>query len=238
VSCDYDISAVAAGQAAVFIRWRMGPTDDFVTYPGWNIDDIEIWGVPREGGFLDVLPGDWAFDEISACFRRGIVTGYPDGTYCPGMPVSRDQMAVFIARALAGGDASVPAGPYAAHFPDVPTGHWAYDHVEYAHARSIVSGYRDGLYHPEYGLDRGQMSLFIARSICDPTGDEGLTGFVPPAEPSFLDVPYDFWSYRYIEYIAAEGVAGGYGDGCYHPEYAVTRDQMAVFICRAFDLPI
>jgi len=32
-------------------------------------------------------------------------------------------------------------------------------------------------------------------------------------------------------------VAGGYPDGLYHPEDVVTRDQVAVFICRAFGLP-
>ncbi len=26
-----------------------------------------------------------------------------------------------------------------------------------------------------------------------------------------------------------------YFDGYYHPEYICTRDQMAVYICRAFD---
>jgi hypothetical protein len=39
-----DIAAVADGQAMVYIRWGMGPTDSSVTYPGWNIDDVEIWG--------------------------------------------------------------------------------------------------------------------------------------------------------------------------------------------------
>jgi hypothetical protein len=41
----FDISEVADGQANVYIRWTMGPTDDFINYPGWNIDDVEIWGV-------------------------------------------------------------------------------------------------------------------------------------------------------------------------------------------------
>ena len=97
----------------------------------------------------------------------------------------------------------------------------------------IVGGYGDGTYQPEVTIDRGQMAVFIARamagddaSVPDPTGD-----------PSFPDVPADFWSYRHIEYIAAEEVAGGYYDGLYHPESFVSRDQMAVFICRAFDLP-
>ncbi|MEN6372443.1 MAG: putative Ig domain-containing protein [Armatimonadota bacterium] len=40
----YDISAYADGQPTVYIRWGMGPTDNTITYPGWNIDDVEITG--------------------------------------------------------------------------------------------------------------------------------------------------------------------------------------------------
>ena len=42
----YNISAVADNQPTVYIRWTMGPTTSSATnYPGWNIDDVEIWGV-------------------------------------------------------------------------------------------------------------------------------------------------------------------------------------------------
>lgn len=41
----YDISAVADGQASVYLRWTMGPTDGSVIYHGWNIDDVEVWGI-------------------------------------------------------------------------------------------------------------------------------------------------------------------------------------------------
>ncbi|MCB9853786.1 MAG: proprotein convertase P-domain-containing protein [Phycisphaerales bacterium] len=40
----YDIAAIADNQETMYIRWGMGPTDGSVTYPGWNIDDVEIWG--------------------------------------------------------------------------------------------------------------------------------------------------------------------------------------------------
>lgn len=43
---EYDISSIADRESAVYIRWVMGPTDEFVNASGWNIDDIEIWGVP------------------------------------------------------------------------------------------------------------------------------------------------------------------------------------------------
>ena len=41
----YDLSAVADNQATVYVRWTMGTTDGSWTYCGWNIDDVEIWGL-------------------------------------------------------------------------------------------------------------------------------------------------------------------------------------------------
>jgi len=47
---DYDISAYADNQATVYIRWVMGTTDNGWTYCGWNIDDIQIWGLSSCSG--------------------------------------------------------------------------------------------------------------------------------------------------------------------------------------------
>jgi DNA-binding beta-propeller fold protein YncE len=56
----------------------------------------------------------------------------------------------------------------------------------------------------------------------------------PP--PVFDDVPPGFWAFEEIGACYDAGIVGGYGDGLYHPEYAVTRDQMAVYVARAFGL--
>ncbi len=42
---EIDISSIADGQSTVYLRWTMGSTDGSWTYSGWNIDDIEIWGL-------------------------------------------------------------------------------------------------------------------------------------------------------------------------------------------------
>jgi len=42
---EFDISQVADGQETLYLRWTMGPTDSGWCYCGWNIDDIEIWGL-------------------------------------------------------------------------------------------------------------------------------------------------------------------------------------------------
>jgi len=57
--------------------------------------------------FSDVGPDFWAFAEIAEMNRRGVVNGYGDGTYQPAWPVTRDQMAVFLARTF---DALDPVG--------------------------------------------------------------------------------------------------------------------------------
>ena len=146
-------------------------------------------------------------------------------------------MAVFVSRALARGDANVPAGPPTAHFPDVPTAYWAYKYISYANANNIVNGYTNGTYGPDINVTRDQMAVFIARSIASPTGDAGLASYTPPTTPSFPDVSASFWAFKYVEYIKNKGITGGYPDGKYHPEYQCTRDQMAVFVARAFRLP-
>lgn len=43
----YSIAAIADNKPAVQIRWGMGGTDGSVTYPGWNIDDIRIYGIAQ-----------------------------------------------------------------------------------------------------------------------------------------------------------------------------------------------
>jgi hypothetical protein len=184
--------------------------------------------------FGDIPLGFWARDYIYAAARAGIVQGYPDGTYRPDQAVNRAQMAVYISRAVAGGDASVPTGPATATFPDVPTDHWAYKYIEYCHDENVVEGYWDG-YRPEEIVNRAQMAVYVARALVAPTGDSAIPDPAPPA--TFPDVPTDYWAWKWIEYCHANGVVQGYWDG-YHPEEVVNRAQMAVYVQRAFDLPL
>jgi Tol biopolymer transport system component len=196
---------------------------------------ILVWD---RDGLYDVPPDYWAFPEVVGCFQAGIVGGYPDGAYQPTLPVDRAQMAVYISRGLAGGDANVPEGQAEPSFSDVPTTHWAYRHIEYCAQEGVVGGYDDGNYHPEYEVTRDQMAVYVARALVAPAGEAALAGYVPSDPRDFPDVASDFWAWRHIEYCVENGVVQGYDDGLYHPERIVTRDQMAVYVQRAFQLPM
>jgi len=195
--------------------------------------------------FDDVDSEQWAFGPINACVNAGIVSGYDDGLYHPEDAVTRDQMAVYIARALAGGESNVPPGPGEPTFDDVSTDWWAFDHVEYCYAQNVVQGYTPTTYAPTMQVTRDQMAVYVARAMVAPTGEAALADYVPFDPRSFPDVPSTgygddgtepFWAYTHIEYCVEHGVVAGYEDGLYHPEIVVTRDQMAVYVARAFGL--
>jgi hypothetical protein len=185
--------------------------------------------------FSDVPRSFWAYAEIEACANAGIVHGYPDGSYHPAEPVNRAQMAVYISRALAGGDENVPqAGSYPEpSFGDVPTGYWAYRYIEYAADAEVVRGCDDGLYHREDAVDRGQMAVYVARAKSWVSIDDDMT----MAPELFPDVPADHWAYKYIEYAVEQNVVKGYPEGDYRPDEIVNRGQMAAYVARALVAP-
>jgi hypothetical protein len=187
--------------------------------------------------FPDVSCDYWAAEAISAARNAGVVQGYPDGLYRPARAVDRGAMAVYLARAIAGGQDQIPE-PVGTQptYPDVPADHWAYAAVEYAASLGIVQGYGDGSYQPDWNVTRGQMAVFVARAIAQPMGEQGLDGYQPPANATFPDVPTSMWCYKHVEYLAAHSVTSGYPDGMYRPTRTVTRDQMAVYVARAFGL--
>jgi agmatine deiminase len=77
----YDLAAVADGQPTVYVRWGMGPTDSGVTYPGWNLDDVEVWAITPSPCDVD---GDSFVDMYDyGMFCLCLTTG-PGGGLDPG----------------------------------------------------------------------------------------------------------------------------------------------------------
>jgi hypothetical protein len=202
------------------------------------ITGITYGGVPILGGdtvtlvpWQDVGNDHWALEATATCMTGGIVSGYPDGLYRPDQAVTRDQMAVYIARGMTDGSGP-PTGPATPTYPDVPTDQWAYDSIEYVTANDVVGGYPNGYYRPEYDVSRDQMAVFVARARSWIAIDDDMA----TAPELFPDVPAGHWAGTAIEACVDNEVVQGYPDGRYRPNTKVTRDQMAVYVARAFDL--
>lgn len=76
----YDLSSVADGQPTVYVRWTMGRTDGTITDAGWNLDDVEIWGLRQSGRGCssDADCADASFcNGAEACVSGSCVAGTP-----------------------------------------------------------------------------------------------------------------------------------------------------------------
>lgn len=58
----FDLTSLAAEQPTLYVRWGMGPTDGSNRYPGWSIDDVEIWGIVRTPSQPGDVNGDGSVD--------------------------------------------------------------------------------------------------------------------------------------------------------------------------------
>jgi hypothetical protein len=215
------------------------------TDPGATAGAAAGWGLLRGGELLsgglvpveipisrfpDIQPGtfgEWARFYVEECAGRApqIVQGYPDGSYRPTVEVTRDQMAVYIARA-AGYPLPVVTAPV---FPDVPADHWAAAFISACVSNAVVVGYPDGTYRPTVPVTRDQMAVYVARAKAYPL--PAITA------PVFPDVPADHWAAPFISACVANDVVQGYPNGTYRPDVVVTRDQMAVYVYRSFIQP-
>lgn len=96
--------------------------------------------------------------DINRVAEAGITLGCSDGVYCPATPVARDQMASFLARALA----LPPAG--ADHFSDDAGSVHEADINRVAEA-GITLGCATGRYCPGSLVTREQMAAFLHRAL-------------------------------------------------------------------------
>jgi hypothetical protein len=178
-----------------------------------------------EAGEVDFSP--WIHALHAAKVTEGCGGNPPN--YCPKDGVIRAHMAVFLLKAKHG--ATYTPTPATGMFVDVPSSDLFAPWIEALANGGITSGCGDGIHYcPQNNVTRAQMAVFLLRAK--------YPGYTPPAATGmFGDVPTSDPFAPWIEQLAREGVTGGCGGGNYCPTELVTREQMAVFLVRAFNIP-
>jgi hypothetical protein len=228
-------------------------------------DPPKAWRIHVGRSFTDVPSSHVFYSFVERILHNGVTVGCGPGTYCPDDSVFRLQMAVFLARAQAGGDGNVPASgtaqgnPYncadggVSQFTDVDPGDPFCRHVHYIFATGVTTGCvttPPRQYCPADPVNRAQMGLFVARAVAGsdaavpvtygPDPSTGRSYNCSPATPSlaFTDISTSDIFCRHVHFLWAKNVISGFPDGTYGPTLPVSRGAMAKFLANGFNLSL
>jgi uncharacterized protein YbjT (DUF2867 family) len=190
---------------------------------------------PLATGVAETMPGGTFVDDdgsihqgsIEAIAGAGITQGCnpPLNThFCPTQPVTRDEMAAFLVRAL-----ELPSASNAG-FTDTAASTFAdeIDRLAFARITLGCNPPANTQFCPNDPVTRAQMAAFLSRALDLPTGPED--GFVDDDESVFEED---------IERLHAAGITAGCNpptNDRFCPNDNVPQAEMATFLARALDL--
>ncbi|NRB09201.1 MAG: DUF1565 domain-containing protein [Richelia sp.] len=173
--------------------------------------------------FKDVPASHWANNYIKALSAKGVIAGFPDGTFKPNDRVTRAQFAAIINKAF------TPAAKRTAiNFSDVSTRYWGYQAIQTASRGGFLSGYPNKTFKPELQIPRVQVLVSLANGLELTAPDQNSLSFYNDASqiPSWAKSPVSAATMKQIvvNYPTVKQLK---------PKNQATRAEVAAFVYQA-----
>ncbi|HWK21657.1 MAG TPA: chitobiase/beta-hexosaminidase C-terminal domain-containing protein [Ureibacillus sp.] len=169
--------------------------------------------------FPDVKADDYFYDAVTNLVDRGLVSGFPDGTFKPYEKLTRGQAAVILAGLLKLDTKNV-TNP---KFKDVPTTHSYYGAIAALANAGYIKGFEDGTYGASKPITRNHIAIILAKAFeLSPSKNATLP---------FTDIYPDYK--QYITALYENGITVGTTKTTFGGTSNVTRGQFAQFLLRA-----
>jgi len=97
--------------------------------------------------------------------NKGVIKGYPDGTFQPNNPVTRAEMCVMVVNGL--GLKKTTDLPML-KFSDInlqDKKHWGYDWIKILSENSLITGYPDGTFGPDNNITYAEVMVILVRGM-------------------------------------------------------------------------
>lgn len=169
------VGEVTRAQMAIFLSRSMAGGDSAIPSSGSYGSCMYNCTSGGTSCFSDITPTTSYCKHVHYIASQGVTGGCTSTTYCPQATVTRSQMAVFLARIMAGGDGNVPvSGSYGACgyscisggtscFTDIdPTVSYC-RHVHYIASQGVTGGCTPSAFCPLAPNTRGEMAVFLTR---------------------------------------------------------------------------
>jgi hypothetical protein len=175
--------------------------------------------------FSDVSSNYWAAQFIQQLSQRGVIAGFPDGSFRPEEPVTRAQFAAMVNKAF-----QKAPQRQAINFVDVPSNYWGASAIQQAYTIGFLSGYPGNRFEPNQAIPRQQVLVSLANGL-----EYRPTATVETTLQSFNDA-YNIADYARSPVAAAteKQIVVNYPNVNFlNPTATATRAQVAAFIYQA-----
>jgi hypothetical protein len=174
--------------------------------------------VARSSVFSDLAATHWAYNEIIDLSQRGIINGFPDGTYRPEEALTKEQFARLVVSLLGS-----PQARTEGIFDDVPQDRWSNPYITDAVNRLIIfpSDYGENLGASE-PITREEAAVWMVRAMGLGYGNN---------TPTFNDTAAITHKAE-IAFAVEIGLIAGMPGNLFDPLGHATRAQGAVLITR------
>lgn len=106
------------------------------------------------------------------------------------------------------------------------SGSYAEEQIQSLYEKGIVLGDEKGLYHPEKAVTRAEFITMLDKTL----GLSPLNSNLP----AFRDVSQKHWSYPWVQAGVSLGLINGTSTKTFAPTRAITREEAATLLIRAF----
>lgn len=176
--------------------------------------------------FTDVSAKDAHYESIVKLYEEGIIEGTSPTTYEPYKYATRQEAALFIARALKLDTVNV-ADP---GFKDVEKSSKYYGAIAVLSQKGIIKGYQDGTFRPNDTLKRSQIAKMLSVAFDLQLSQNTTTPFIDVNRINDLETR------QYIQTLVDYKITTGTTPTTFSPYEPLTRGQLATFLKRALDI--
>ncbi len=168
------------------------------------------------------ISAHWAENHIRTWLEKGLIKGFPDGTFGPDKAITRAEFMALVNRAYGFVEKSHIS------FTDVSSEDWFYDEVAKAVAAGYISGYTDGTVKPKSLISRQEAAMILSRlmKLAKHEDKNEIAKF-----SDYSSMPD--WSKDAINSVVAEGYMKGNPNGTFMPIAAITRAETVVTLSRS-----
>ncbi|WP_288961530.1 S-layer homology domain-containing protein [uncultured Peptoniphilus sp.] len=134
---------------------------------------------------------DWYSKAVNYVVGKGLISGYPNGTFKPNDSITRAEFAQMISGYIKNEKAG------SSDFQDVKD-HWAKDAIDKLYGNKNVTGYPDGSFKPNAKITRAEAVTILNSVFNRNTNKSSLNNVNTSSLNKFSDVNEGFWAYYNI----------------------------------------